>query len=89
MTRLLNGRRLFVAICGSFIDIFRKIDRDGKTIVAFKLLLQPDDMPENPTTESNFETDLIQIARNHLSRLQQRYRDNQCWRWKKKESHST
>ena len=34
-------------------------------------------MPENPTTESNFETELIQIARNHLSRLQQRYRDNE------------
>merc|ERR1712131_21635 len=36
-----------------------------------------DDMPENPTTESNFETDLIQIARSHLNRLQQRYRDNE------------
>ena len=34
-------------------------------------------MPENPTTESNFETDLIQIARSHLNRLQQRYRDNE------------
>ena len=34
-------------------------------------------MPENPTTESNFETELIQIARSHLNRLQQRYRDNE------------
>jgi len=35
------------------------------------------DIPENPSTESNFETDLIQIARSYLNRLQQRYRDNE------------